>query len=129
MIESGYQNILKLPELKKKLLITFALLFVYRVGVHVPTPGIDTAALASFFDNAGGTLFAMFNMFCDKFLPIYARFWPSLCWLAVWSAPVRYSATKELPARNDTAWKALRITIRRGVSHSKRIFTIKKGII
>jgi len=63
MIESGYQNILKLPELKRKLLITFALLFVYRVGVHVPTPGIDTVALASFFDNARGTLFAMFNMF------------------------------------------------------------------
>jgi preprotein translocase subunit SecY len=63
MIESAYQNILKLPELKRKLLITFALLFVYRVGVHVPTPGIDTAALASFFDNARGTLFAMFNMF------------------------------------------------------------------
>jgi len=63
MIESGYQNILKLPDLKRKLLITFALLFVYRVGVHVPTPGIDTAALASFFDNARGTLFAMFNMF------------------------------------------------------------------
>ncbi len=63
MIESGYQNILKLPDLKRKLLITLALLFVYRVGVHVPTPGIDTAALASFFDNARGTLFAMFNMF------------------------------------------------------------------
>ncbi len=63
MIERGYQNILKLPELKRKLLITFALLFVYRVGVHVPTPGIDGAALASFFDNARGTLFAMFNMF------------------------------------------------------------------
>ncbi len=63
MIDRGYQNIFKLPELKKKLLITFALLFVYRVGVHVPTPGIDGAALASFFDNAKGTLFAMFNMF------------------------------------------------------------------
>ncbi|MDY0219814.1 MAG: preprotein translocase subunit SecY [Desulfobacterium sp.] len=63
MIERGYQNIFKLPELKRKLLITFALLFVYRVGVHVPTPGIDGAALASFFDNAQGTLFAMFNMF------------------------------------------------------------------
>lgn len=63
MIERGYQNILKLPELKRKLLITLALLFVYRVGVHVPTPGIDGAALASFFDNAQGTLFAMFNMF------------------------------------------------------------------
>ena len=63
MIESGYQNILKLPDLKRKLLMTLALLFVYRIGVHVPTPGIDTAALASFFDNARGTLFAMFNMF------------------------------------------------------------------
>ncbi|MFO7886509.1 MAG: preprotein translocase subunit SecY [Desulfobacteraceae bacterium] len=63
MIQSGYQNILKLPELKKKLLVTFALLFVYRIGVHIPTPGIDAVALASFFDNVGGTLFAMFNMF------------------------------------------------------------------
>jgi len=63
MIQSGYQNILKLPDLKRKLLITLAFLFIYRVGVHVPTPGIDTAALASFFDNARGTLFAMFNMF------------------------------------------------------------------
>ncbi|MFH1156799.1 MAG: preprotein translocase subunit SecY [Pseudomonadota bacterium] len=63
MIERGYQNLLKLPELKRKLLITLALLFIYRVGVHVPTPGIDGAALASFFDNARGTLFAMFNMF------------------------------------------------------------------
>ncbi len=63
MIQSGYQNILKLPDLKRKLLVTLALLFVYRVGVHVPTPGIDAAALASFFDSTRGTLFAMFNMF------------------------------------------------------------------
>ncbi len=63
MIQSGYQNIFKLPDLKRKLLITLAFLFIYRVGVHVPTPGIDTAALASFFDSARGTLFAMFNMF------------------------------------------------------------------
>ncbi len=63
MIDRGYQNIFKLPELKKKLLITFLLLFVYRIGVHVPTPGIDGAALASFFESARGTLFAMFSMF------------------------------------------------------------------
>ncbi len=58
-----YQNLFKLPELKKKLLITLGLLFVYRVGVHVPTPGIDSVALQSFFDAASGTLFSMFNMF------------------------------------------------------------------
>jgi preprotein translocase subunit SecY len=63
MVDKSYQNIFKLPELKKKLLITLALLFVYRIGVHVPTPGIDAGALQSFFDNASGTLFSMFNMF------------------------------------------------------------------
>ena len=63
MVDKSYQNIFKLPELKKKLLITLALLFVYRIGVHVPTPGIDAAALQSFFDSASGTLFSMFNMF------------------------------------------------------------------
>ncbi|MCD4743801.1 MAG: preprotein translocase subunit SecY [Desulfobacteraceae bacterium] len=63
MIDSSYQNIFKLPELKRKILITLALLFVYRIGVHVPTPGINAAALQSFFDNAAGTLFSMFNMF------------------------------------------------------------------
>ncbi len=63
MIENSYQNLLKLPELKKKLLITLALLFVYRIGIHVPTPGVNGAALASFFASAQGTLFSMFNMF------------------------------------------------------------------
>lgn len=63
MIQNSYQNLLKLPELKRKLFITLALLFVYRVGIHVPTPGINGAALSSFFANAEGTLFSMFNMF------------------------------------------------------------------
>ncbi len=63
MIENSYQNLFKLPELKRKLLITLALLFVYRIGIHVPTPGINGAALASFFQSASGTLFSMFNMF------------------------------------------------------------------
>lgn len=63
MIENSYQNLLKLPELKRKILVTLALLFVYRVGIHVPTPGVDGVALAAFFDSAKGTLFSMFNMF------------------------------------------------------------------
>jgi preprotein translocase subunit SecY len=63
MIQNSYQNVFKLPELKRKIFITLALLFVYRIGVHVPTPGIDAAAMASFFAAASGTLFSMFNMF------------------------------------------------------------------
>ncbi len=63
MIENSYQNLFKLPELKRKIFITLALLFVYRIGIHVPTPGVNGAALASFFAAAEGTLFSMFNMF------------------------------------------------------------------
>jgi preprotein translocase subunit SecY len=74
MVDKSYQNIFKLPELKKKLLITLALLFVYRVGVAVPTPGIDGAALQSFFDSASGTLFSMFNMFSGGALERFSIF-------------------------------------------------------
>ena len=52
MIGSGFQNIFKIPELKKRILFTFGLLVVYRIGVHVPVPGIDSSALASFFARA-----------------------------------------------------------------------------
>ena len=63
MIGSGFQNIFKIPELKKRIIFTFALLIVYRVGVHVPVPGIDSVALSSFFAQAEGTIFGIFNMF------------------------------------------------------------------
>jgi preprotein translocase subunit SecY len=59
----GFQNIPKIPELKRRILITLALLAVYRIGVHVPTPGIDAAALAAFFAQAKGTLFSFIDMF------------------------------------------------------------------
>jgi preprotein translocase subunit SecY len=63
MVASGFQNIFKIPELKKRILYSLALLAVYRIGVHVPTPGIDTVALASFFERAKGTLLGLFDMF------------------------------------------------------------------
>jgi preprotein translocase subunit SecY len=63
MVGSGFQNIFKIPELKKRVLITLAFLIVYRVGVHVPVPGIDSIALASFFAKAKGTLLGLFDMF------------------------------------------------------------------
>ncbi|MCK5244956.1 MAG: preprotein translocase subunit SecY, partial [Desulfobacterales bacterium] len=63
MVGTGFQNIFKIPELKKRILFTLLLLIVYRIGVHVPTPGIDADALASFFSGAQGTLFGLFDMF------------------------------------------------------------------
>ena len=63
MVNSGFGNVFKIPELKKRILFTLAFLFVYRIGVHVPTPGIDAVALASFFERSKGTLLGLFDMF------------------------------------------------------------------
>jgi preprotein translocase subunit SecY len=63
MIGGGFQNIFKIPELKKRIIFTLAILIVYRIGVHVPVPGIDAVALSSFFKQAEGTIFGIFNMF------------------------------------------------------------------
>src|SRR6056300_943863 len=63
MLGGGFGNIFKIPELKKRILFTLGLLIVYRVGVHVPVPGIDAVALASFFARAKGTLLGLFDMF------------------------------------------------------------------
>ena len=59
----GFQNIFKIPELKRRVLVTFGFLMVYRVGCAVPTPGIDADALAAFFARARGTLLGLFDMF------------------------------------------------------------------
>ncbi|MBW2643387.1 MAG: preprotein translocase subunit SecY [Deltaproteobacteria bacterium] len=63
MVGSGFGNIFKIPELKKRIYFTLVLLIVYRVGVHVPTPGIDGVALATFFAGKKGTLLGLFDMF------------------------------------------------------------------
>lgn len=59
----GFGNIFKVPELKKRILFTLALLAVYRIGAHIPVPGIDTAALGDFFDQMRGTILGFFDMF------------------------------------------------------------------
>jgi len=59
----GFQNIFKIPELKKRILFTFGMLMVYRIGCAVPTPGIDADALSTFFARARGTLLGLFDMF------------------------------------------------------------------
>jgi preprotein translocase subunit SecY len=64
---SAIANSFKIPDLKRRLLITGVLLAIYRIGCYVPTPGIDGAALADFFTRIsktqGGAIFGIINMF------------------------------------------------------------------
>ena len=53
----------RLTELKHRLLFVLGALFVYRIGAHVPVPGIDPVALAQMFEAQRGTILDMFNMF------------------------------------------------------------------
>jgi preprotein translocase subunit SecY len=57
------KSIFRIPELKRRILFTMGLLIVYRLGSHVPTPGIDGEALRGFFDQNRGTLFGLYDMF------------------------------------------------------------------
>ena len=63
----AFADTFKIPDLRKKILITFAIIAVYRLGAFIPTPGIDGAKLAVFFDNLtrnqGKTLFGVMNLF------------------------------------------------------------------
>ena len=60
---SEVANIFKVPELKKRILFTALILIVYRIGAHIPTPGIDATALGEVFSSATGTLFGFFDLF------------------------------------------------------------------
>jgi len=64
---SAFVNCFKIPELKKKILFTLGIIAVYRVGCYIPTPGVNGALLAEFFDKinstASGSIFGIMNMF------------------------------------------------------------------
>src|SRR5512147_2971508 len=63
MLES-LQSIFKIPELKRRILMTALLLIVYRIGGHIPTAGVDGGALTSYFKSqAGNSLFMLYDLF------------------------------------------------------------------
>ncbi|OGW74990.1 MAG: preprotein translocase subunit SecY, partial [Nitrospirae bacterium RIFCSPHIGHO2_02_FULL_40_19] len=62
-ILSSFQNIFKIAELKSRVIFTLALLAVYRVGAHIPTPGIRGEELSKFLLERGGALMGFFDMF------------------------------------------------------------------
>jgi preprotein translocase subunit SecY len=62
LIES-FKNVFKIPELKKRIAFTLALLVVYRIGGHIPTPGINGEELSKFLHANAGALMGFFDMF------------------------------------------------------------------
>ena len=62
MIES-LKNIFSIPDLRKRVIFTFLMLAVYRVGGHIPVPGIDFHALESFFKQQGSGLLGFLDLF------------------------------------------------------------------
>jgi preprotein translocase subunit SecY len=66
MLQDSVKNIFAVPDLRKRVLFTLGLLAVYRVGSHIPTPGINPEALAILADQARNTMFGLYDMFSGQ---------------------------------------------------------------
>src|SRR5437870_9747188 len=58
-----FANIFRIPDLRRRILFTLALLAVYRLGGHIPTPGINADKLQQFFEQNRGTMFGFVDLF------------------------------------------------------------------
>src|SRR5690348_5660992 len=56
-------NIFRIPDLRKRILFTLALLAVYRLGGHIPTPGVNADKLQQFFQQNQGTFLGFVDLF------------------------------------------------------------------
>jgi preprotein translocase subunit SecY len=59
----AFANIFRVPDLRKRVLFTLGLLAVYRLGGHIPTPGIDIQRWSQFFNSTSGSIFGFFDLF------------------------------------------------------------------
>src|SRR3954467_1001812 len=66
MLADSLKNIFAVSDLRKRVLFTLGLLAVYRVGGHIPTPGVNSEALALMADQAKNTMFGLYDMFSGK---------------------------------------------------------------
>ncbi len=71
---SGIARMAAIPELRRRIGFTLLMLCVYRMGVQIPTPGINGEALSDFFQKYSSTLFGMFNMFSGGGLENFSIF-------------------------------------------------------
>src|SRR5580698_6301935 len=58
-----FLNIFRIPDLRKRVLFTLGILAVYRLGAHIPTPGIDGSRLEALFNSQGGSSLDLMNLF------------------------------------------------------------------
>jgi preprotein translocase subunit SecY len=63
VVSSGFGNIAKIPELRKRLLFTLGMLAIYRIGIFITSPGCNREVMGRIVRDASGTLFGLFNMF------------------------------------------------------------------
>src|SRR6187397_1939358 len=66
MLADSLKNIFAVSDLRKRVLFTLGLLAVYRVGGHIPTPGVNSEALKLLADQAASTMFGLYDMFSGK---------------------------------------------------------------
>jgi preprotein translocase subunit SecY len=75
---SAFRNALKIPELRGKILFTVAIIAVYRLGSHLPVPGVDFDAVQNFLENPGNQdqngAFTLINLFSGGALTQFAIF-------------------------------------------------------
>jgi len=67
-------NILRVPDLRNRILFTMAMLAIFRLGIFVPAPGIDRVALGEFFGENQGTLLGLYDMFSGGALSQFSVF-------------------------------------------------------
>ncbi len=82
------RNVFAIPELRNRVLFTFGILAIYRVGGHVPTPGINTEALQQFTQQAASNLFGLYDMFSGYNLSqmtVFALNCSSRLWIKSWT--------------------------------------------
>jgi preprotein translocase subunit SecY len=66
MQENPIKNLFAVTDLRNRILFTLALLGVYRLGSHIPTPGVNTQALAILAEQARNTMFGLYDMFSGQ---------------------------------------------------------------
>jgi preprotein translocase subunit SecY len=59
----AFANVFRVPDLRKRVMFTLALLAVYRLGGHIPVPGVNLLRWEEFFSSAAGSIFGLFDMF------------------------------------------------------------------